>query len=97
MLAHALASEGIAAASQSAAGVNADYLAKLDLKGANIVCLSYLTPHPAIPARHACRRLRRRWPNLRIILALWNAPPELLTDESLSALTLALNTSAARG
>nr|WP_198137056.1 hypothetical protein [Nitrobacter hamburgensis] len=28
---------------------------------------------------------------------LWNAPPELLTDESLSALTLALNTSAARG
>ncbi|MEH6952681.1 GAF domain-containing protein, partial [Nitrobacter sp. NHB1] len=32
------------------------------------------------------RRLRRRWPNLRIVLALWNAPPELLTDESLSAL-----------
>ncbi|ABE64580.1 putative GAF sensor protein [Nitrobacter hamburgensis X14] len=86
MLAHALASEGVAAASQSAAGVNADYLAKLDLKGANIVCLSYLTPHPAVPARHACRRLRRRWPNLRIVLALWNAPPELLTDESLSAL-----------
>ncbi|ABE64779.1 putative GAF sensor protein (plasmid) [Nitrobacter hamburgensis X14] len=86
MLAHALAFEGIAAASQPAASVNADYLAKLDLKGADIVCLSYLTPHPAIPARHACRRLRRRWPNLRIVLALWNAPPELLTDESLSAL-----------
>jgi predicted PurR-regulated permease PerM len=86
MLSHALAFEGIAAASQPAASVNADYLAKLDLKGADIVCLSYFTPNPTIPARHACRRLRRRWPNLRIVLALWKAPPELLTDESLAAL-----------
>ncbi|WP_244553579.1 AI-2E family transporter [Nitrobacter vulgaris] len=86
MLAHALAFEGIAAVSQPAASVNADYLAKLDLKGADIVCLSYVTPNPAIPARHACRRLRRRWPNMRIVLALWNAPPELLTDESLAKL-----------
>ena len=85
MLAHALALEGIAAAYQPAASVNADYLAKLDLKGADIVCLSYFTPNPAIPARHACRRLRRRWPNMRIVVALWNAPPELLTDESLAA------------
>jgi predicted PurR-regulated permease PerM len=86
MLAHALAFEGIAAVSQPAASVNADYLANLDLKGADIVCLSYFTPNPAIPARHASRRLRRRWPNMRIVLALWNAPPELLTDESLAAL-----------
>jgi predicted PurR-regulated permease PerM len=86
MLAHALAFEGIAAVSQPAASVNADYLANLDLKGADIVCLSYFTPNPAIPARHACRRLRRRWPNMRIVLALWNAPPELLTDESLATL-----------
>jgi hypothetical protein len=86
MLAHALAFEEIAAASQPAASVNADYLAKLDLKGADIVCLSYFTPNPAIPARHACRRLRIRWPNMRIVLALWNAPPELLTDESLATL-----------
>ena len=83
MLTHALAFEGIAAAAQPAATVNADYLARLDLKGADIVCLSYFTPNPAIPARHACRRMRRRWPNVRIVLALWKAPPELLTDESL--------------
>ena len=79
MLAHALALEGIAASFQPPASVNADYLAKLDLKGADIVCLSYFTTNPVIPARHACRRLRRRWPNVRIVLALWNAPPELLT------------------
>lgn len=86
MLAHALAFEGIAAVPQPAASVNADYLANLDLKGADTVCLSYFAPNPAIPARHACRRLRRRMPNIRIVLALWNAPPELLTDESLAAL-----------
>jgi predicted PurR-regulated permease PerM len=86
MLAHALAIEGIAADSLPAASVDANYLAKLDLKGADIVCLSYFTSRPAIPARHACRRLRRRWPNVRIVMALWNAPPELLTNESVEAL-----------
>jgi hypothetical protein len=86
MLAHALALEGIAVSFQAPASVNADYVAKLDLKGADIVCLSYFTANPAIPARHACRRLRRRWPNVRIVLALWNAPPEMLTSESLEAL-----------
>ena len=86
MLAHALALEGIAVSFQPAASVDADYVAKLDLKGADIVCLNYLTPNPAIPARHACRRLRRRWPNVRIVLALWNALPELLTSESLESL-----------
>ncbi|MBS7700307.1 MULTISPECIES: AI-2E family transporter [unclassified Chelatococcus] len=86
MLAHALAIEGIAADFHPPASMNADYLAKLDLKGADVVCLSYFTSRPNTPARHACRRLRRRWPDLRIVLALWNAPPELLTDESVEAL-----------
>jgi predicted PurR-regulated permease PerM len=88
MLAHALALEGIAASFRPPASVNADYLAKLDLKGADIVCLSYFTTNPVIPARHACRRLRRRWPNVRVVLALWNAPPELLTSEPLEALKI---------
>lgn len=86
MLAHALALEGIAASFQPPASINADYLAKLDMKGADIICLSYLTPNAAIPARHACRRLRHRWPNIRIVLALWNAPSELLTSEAVKSL-----------
>ena len=88
MLAHALALEGIAASFQPPASVDAAYLAKLDLKGANIVCLSYFTTSPMIPARHACRRLRRRWPNVRVVLALWNAPSEVLTSETLAALKI---------
>jgi GAF domain-containing protein len=88
MLAHALTLEGIAASFQPPASVNADYLAKLDLKGADIVCLSYVMTNPVISARHACRRLRRRWPNVRIVLALWSAPPELLESKSLEALEI---------
>ena len=51
MLAHALAFEGIAAASQPAASVNADYLAKLDLKGATLSASATLRrpSHPRPP------------------------------------------------
>ncbi|MDF2995699.1 MAG: putative sensor protein [Xanthobacteraceae bacterium] len=86
MLAHALTVEGIVAVSLPAATMTVDYVANLDLQGANIVCLSYFSPRPAISARHACQRLRRRWPKLRIVLALWNAPPELLANEALEGL-----------
>lgn len=86
MLAHALALKGIAASFQPAASVNADYVAKLDLKGATIICLSYFAANPLISARHTCLRLRRRWPDVRIVLALWNGTKELLASEQVQAL-----------
>ena len=57
-----------------------------DLQWRNYLARLLYAQLRAIPAHHACRRLRRRWPNLRIVLALWNTPPELLTDKSLAAL-----------
>lgn len=86
MLGHALRHEGIAAGSRPAASVNAEYISRLDLKGIDVVCLSYFSVDPAIPARHFCRRLRRRWPDLKIVLALWNAPDDLLGDEAIERL-----------
>lgn len=86
MLAHSLTIEGIAASFRLAGGIHADYLAKLDLEGADVVCLSYFMNNPILPARHACRRLRRRWPDVRIVLAFWNAPPEVTEHESIEAL-----------
>ena len=83
MLTHALLLKDVAAHSRPAASINADYIAKLDLEGADTVCLSYFANEPTIPARHFCRRLRQRWPDLRIVLALWNASAELLTDEAI--------------
>jgi hypothetical protein len=65
MLAHALALEGIAASSQLPASVNSDYLAKLDLKGADIVCLSHFTTNqssrPGMPRRLDAADVRTFW------------------------------------
>ncbi len=49
-------SRGIPALSPPAATITADYVIKVDLQGADIVCLSYFTSCPAISARHVCQR-----------------------------------------
>ncbi|VWX61962.1 Phytochrome sensor protein [Burkholderiales bacterium 8X] len=86
MLAHALSLEGQPAEHRPAAIVSADYIAKLDLRGAQTICLSYFSADPQVQARHFCRRLKRRWPDLHIILALWNAPPELMGEDAVKLL-----------
>ena len=86
MLAHALALEGVPAESQPPMAVSAAAIDRLDFGRTTVVCLSYFTSDPAAPARHLCRRLRRRWPHLRIVLALWNPPQDLLADAAHEAL-----------
>ncbi|MEO7337195.1 MAG: AI-2E family transporter [Caldimonas sp.] len=86
MLAHALSLTGRAAEPRTAAPVNAEYLAQLDLRGARAVCISYFSPEPQVQARHFCRRLKRRWPDMKIVLALWNAPAELLGEDAVKSL-----------
>lgn len=78
MLVHALAFDGIFASQRPAGVVTSRYVDKLALEGAEIVCLSYFSPDPTATARNFCRRLRHRWPGLRIVLALWNIPPAVL-------------------
>lgn len=77
MLVHALQLQGMDA-QVHAAGLGSDALAVLDLDGVAVVCLNYFTPEPQTPARHLARRLQRRWPQLQVLLLLWNAPPEML-------------------
>jgi predicted PurR-regulated permease PerM len=86
MLAHALSHEGHQAAYRAANVVSADFIAGLDLDDARVVCLSYFSLEPQAQARHFCRRLRRRWPEVQIVLALWNAPPELLEENAIKSL-----------
>lgn len=82
MLAHALAHGGIPAGFRPAGGLSARHLARLDLEGADTVCVGYFSPAPAVAARQLCRRLRHRFPRITIVLALWNCPPELLREEA---------------
>ena len=80
MLSHSLSLAGLPAAHRPSSLVTADYINRLDLASAKTVCLSFFSPAPQAHARIFCRRLRRRWPHVHIVLALWNATPELLDD-----------------
>jgi hypothetical protein len=86
MLAHGLSLSGFAAEPTAADVAGADFFSTLDLRGAKIVCLSHFSPAPQTQVRYLCRRLRRRWPDLHIVLSAWNAPPELLDAASAESL-----------
>ncbi|MEO6625448.1 MAG: AI-2E family transporter [Burkholderiaceae bacterium] len=80
MLAHSLSLAGLPSTHRPSSPITADYIDRLDLASAKTICLSFFSPEPRTHARTFCRRLRRRWPHLHIVLALWNAPPELLDE-----------------
>lgn len=80
MLVHALALAGHPAEHRAIPAMGSDALAQLDLRDVETVCINYFTAQPQIQARNLCRRIRRKWPHIHIVLGLWNAPAELLTD-----------------
>lgn len=74
MLAHSLQLQGCPAATHalSAAAVTAEApVEDLQEDVPQVVCVVWLLPEPATLARQACRRLRRHWPGVRVVLALW--------------------------
>ena len=79
MAAHVLSLQGVGAQVAQVGSMSSDYFAQLDLRGAEMVCLSYLAPDPSTLAKYFVRRLKRRWPELQVVLAAWScAPPEQL-------------------
>lgn len=78
MLVHALELRGLAAIQRREAVVTARHVDKMALEGIEVVCLSYFSREPEKPIRAFCRRLRQRWPGIRIVVALWNAPGALI-------------------
>ncbi len=86
MAAHALALDGVAvsAAPTAAGAVTAELIASLGAEGAKVFVLSYFSPQPQEHAQYFCRRLKRRWPRSKVVLALWN-----VESAELAALPLA--------
>lgn len=74
MAAHALALDGVAAAAAptAAGAVTAELIASLGTEGAKVFVLSYFSPQPQEHAQYFSRRLKRRWPESKVVLALWN-------------------------
>jgi GAF domain-containing protein len=85
MLRHALEEKGIDAHQVPPSAVALDAIGKLDLAGIDIVCVLYLTPMPKAYARFVCRRLKRRMPQLKIVLGLLNLAVEADMAEKLAA------------
>lgn len=82
MLAHSLSLAGIPAESRQVVQASAMGFARLELDDASAICISYFAGQPESAARQFCRRLRRRWPHLKIVLVLWNQPSETLVKET---------------
>ena len=90
MLAHALSSAGCPARAVPALAVTADRIDGLELDGVDTICLCTFSGTPQTHTRFVCRRVRRLLrvqslrqpqapgPALRVVLAAWSAPPELL-------------------
>lgn len=72
MVAHALESRGVDAKLVPASALGLHSIGNLDLVGVEVVILSYLNPAPQTYARFVCRRLKRRAPNLKIVLGAWS-------------------------
>ena len=81
--AHALDTVGVKARHLPASLVSPESIVNLDLADAQIVCLSYLDPLPQAYARFVCRRLKRRKPDLTIVLGLWSYASDSAAAERL--------------
>jgi predicted PurR-regulated permease PerM len=86
MLAHALQVDGMPAQDLPAGSLRGERLAALGVGADGVLCLSSFHPDPEALARHACRRLQRLQPGLKIVLGLWHAPPALREPGAAAAL-----------
>ncbi|QTD44613.1 AI-2E family transporter [Ottowia testudinis] len=75
MAAHALTLNGIGSRVLQLGVMSSDYFARLDLRGVEVICLCYFSPDPTTLAKYFVRRLKRRWPDLQVVLAAWNHEP----------------------
>ncbi|HYF07001.1 MAG TPA: AI-2E family transporter [Acetobacteraceae bacterium] len=86
MLAQLLGKHGLGATLLPHAAVARDQLARLDVEGVRMVCISYLeiAGSPA-HLRYLIRRLRQRLPKTPILVGLWPAEEAVLSDTALQA------------
>jgi predicted PurR-regulated permease PerM/GAF domain-containing protein len=55
-------------------GLREDHEGARAMADAQLLVLSLFSPQPQTVARQMLRRIRRHWPHLQVVLALWNAP-----------------------
>jgi hypothetical protein len=53
--------------------LSAETMDELEKKACKIACISAVPPHAAAHAGHLCKRLKSRFPDLRVLVALWTS------------------------
>jgi hypothetical protein len=71
MLVHLLRQKQVDAMSVSVTSLASEMVEKVASHQAQVVCISVLPPLAVMHARYLCKRLRARFPELKIIVGLW--------------------------
>jgi predicted PurR-regulated permease PerM len=72
MLAQLLEQKGFATLSFPHAGSSPnEWLALIEAKRSDVVCISALPPYAFAPARAMCKQVRERFPKLRVVVGVW--------------------------
>lgn len=83
LLAWQFRAAGIPARTLPPVSISRTAIDQLDLDRVEVVCLNFLNPDPRINARYVCRRIRRRWPHVSLIVCCWNLEPQAISIETL--------------
>ena len=76
MLGQLLEQRGFDAPVVPSDAVSAAHILRLDLQNVGVVCLSYLEPGGLTNARYLARRLRRKLPNVLVLVGFWTITEE---------------------
>ncbi|MGI8526820.1 MAG: AI-2E family transporter [Pseudolabrys sp.] len=79
MLAQILSKHGLGARVEGAEALSTANIFRLETKGVNIACLSFLDASSIAQMRYTIRRLRRKLPHATIILGCWAAEGDITT------------------
>ena len=72
MLAQLLEQKGFPVLSFSSAGSSPnEWLAAIDARPSDVVCISALPPYAFAPARVMCKQIRERFPKLKVVVCVW--------------------------
>lgn len=86
MLAHSLQLDGVPAVVRVSGSITSRYVAGLELDGVQVAVLSFFSREPDAAARNLTRRIRARWPQVKIVLGLWGVPTDALDKQRREAL-----------
>lgn len=85
MLSHLCRVHGIGARVEPSSALSTKNIFGLDVSNVALICLSYLEASNTTHIRYAVRRLRRKAPHAKIIIALWSADSPNVADVNAAA------------